>query len=460
MRPQTIILLLLCAAACADNSMAGTSTGNPQPGDDAGDRDARSEEDADDLGGFANGEGGFCRAGEKTDVALDDDAALGFSAEDVLAFAGGTHEEALRWLPIMNGSYGPESGEGSITITVTHDGAEARVVQPDENPSGEEFLTDLDGSLCQPWLELDVAVTVETSGGALDESFDAVLRTQNAVAAFLFVHPDPDALNGSFSADYDIEGFNLEQLDLGITLTPFGTSGTFSGVFVMHSDDAVSAGAGGGPFATFGPASCADGGFGIGSDDEIEINGQDIAVSDVLALAAASDEVELTWEDDATTTSTLAFTPEGDGGCVQLNNTTQGDVTLVVYGALAMASADGRLDGEWNGRIEARADSSGALSAQFILQDKRLDSPEGDVNALYGFPNADDDVSGFDYAGLSVSVSMTSGADATGEVKLSGFIQADCVTEPVPPEDQDPGMGMGTPGCRGSDEVPVAVGTF
>jgi hypothetical protein len=301
-----------------------------------------------------------------------------------------------------------------------------------------------------------VQVTVETNGGALDESFDAVLRTQDAVAAYIYVHPDPDALNGSFTASSGIEGFALEQLDLGITLTPFGASGSFSGVFVMHSDDGVSAGAGGGPFATFGRASCADGGFAVGPNDEVE----GVTVSDVLELAQATSSVELTWEDGAMTTSTLTFTPDGeDGGCVQLNNAMQGDVTLLVYGTLAMASEDGRLDGEWEGRIEARADEGGAITAQFILQDKDLESPEGDVNVAYGFPSAEDDVSGFDFAGITVNVTLASGADPTGEVKLSGFTQADCATEPVPP-DQDPDMGMGTPGCRGADETPIARGTF
>lgn len=455
MRPQlSIPFVLLWAAACSGNNMAGTSTGNPSPNEDAGPDSGGEDLDND---GFTGSEGGFCMAGEKSDIALDDDSQLGFSANDLLAFASGTHEEVMRWRMPMQGSIGPESGEGTITITLEPAGTAPRFVQPDDGSSsgGAEPAVDLIGGGCEAWLEVDVNVTVETGGGALDESFEAVLRSRTADVAYVYVSPEPGELNGSFEASYDTPGFNLVQLGLGITLTSFGTSGTFSGVFEMRSGDGATDGVAtgaGGLFATFGRAACADGGFAVGPDDEIE----GMTTAEVLALVDATDSVELTWDDGATATSTLAFEPDDNGGCVQLDNATIGDTTLLVYGTLRMQSDDGQLAGEWPGRIEARAVEGGSIRAEFAIQAKLPGVSEPGANAAYGFPM--EDVTGFDSAGVLVTLKLESDAPATGEVALIGYtIPEECDT---PPEDQDFDMGMGAPGCRGADPTDLARATF
>ena len=99
----------------------------------------------------------------------------------------------------MNVTYGPESGEGDVTITITPTG-EAHFVEPDETQNGEELLIDLPGSACMSWVEIDVEVTVVSAGGALDESFETVLRAHSPHATSLYVSIKPEDFGGDFGS--------------------------------------------------------------------------------------------------------------------------------------------------------------------------------------------------------------------------------------------------------------------
>ncbi len=469
MRSLSLILLLLIASltGCAQKD-AGTSTGNPSPGDPDGGMTVTDPDDGlGSEGGF-----GYCEAGDKTVIDVDEQTDLGFTAEDILAFAAGTHEETIHWLAPMNTTFGPESGDHAITITVTHDG-DVRFVEPSTESSGaeggEEILIDIgrpEG--CTPWLEIDVHVTVATDGGALDESFDATLRTHNRLIATLFTHPDPDALGGDFDASFSVDGFVLGQLDLGMTFSENGVNGAFGGVFEMHSADAVAAGSGG-DFAAIGDASCGTGNLAVGLSDEIAGN----TLQGVLDAFAAHDEATITWEDATTTTSTLAFTPDHSAGCVLLDNSQVGEVAFTLLGKLVMVSEDGRLDGEWAGTLQATLaadDTIATISFQIEGSGLPAVTEPGAVEA-YGFPM--EDVTGFDSAGLYVAVTIEDGA-LSGNVGLTGYTLAECAggdldegMEPAPDVDPNVGgggtagaTGGGSSGCRGSDPTELAMGTI
>jgi hypothetical protein len=455
-------MALLACAACTSDRPDGTSTGNPVPGEpDAGPRDPDNEGSGDHAAG------GYCEAGEMTPLGLNEDSPLGFSAADILAFSEGTHEEAIRWNPQLSGvTLSPESGEQEITITVTASG-EPRFVQPKppENNGEEDLLIDIESG-CASWVEIDVDVTVETSGGALDETFEGLLRAQSPLTSSIFYGPDPDELGGDFAVAVsgDFEGFTLAQLGLNVRFSAYGVGGTFNGLLQRVTGDAVTAGPGGmKPFADFGAGTCGENadGFTVGLDDEIE----GATVQDSLDMFGADDEVALTWETGATTTSTMAFAPATQGGCVLLNNEVTGDLTLLTEGTLSMTSADGRLDGEWPGRIEAHVEDDGSISRiVYMLQAKLPEHSAPGANAAYGFPN--DEIATFDGAGVRVDVTVTD-AGVTGTVALTGFVRADCAQ--TPPDDPgsdadpmtDPGSGgQGTPGCRGDDPVVVANGVI
>lgn len=455
------IALLVCVLACAGCADSGTSTGNPSPKEDAGDRDM----DGDSAGGLANG--GYCEAGAMTPLELDEDSPLGFAMTDILAFAEGTHEEAIRWNPQPGLELSPESGQGSITIIVTASGA-PRFVEP-KQPEGGNALIDLpavEGG-CVSWIEIDVDVTVETSGGALDESFEAVLRAHDPRTASIYATLDPTKLGGDFTVDItgsELEGFTLTDLYFEARFSQYGAGGTFRGLLEHRSDDTdVAAGTGAEPFADFGAGTCGENadGFTVALDDAIE----GVTVQDALDLFNANGEVDITWETGAMTTSSLVFAPDTAGGCVLLDNEQVGDLTLLSDGTLTMVSADGRLDAAWPGRIEAHVADGGSIArVQFMLSAKLPPHTMPGANALYGFPM--DVIDTFDGAGVGAEIAVTE-SGATGVVSLNGYDYQDCdAVPPDQPGDGDPsdpgssGSGMSTGDCRGADAITIARGTL
>ena len=467
--------LPLALFAC---SCLGTSTGNP----------VADNGTAPDLGGTPTsntGEGGSlggiqCAQATKQTVveSLDEDPGVGFSASDILAFAEGTHEEPLHWNPQELATIGPESGDGSITITVQHSDGEVRYVQedPDAASTGDEIGNLLPEGECRPWLELDVEVTVKTGGGVLDEHFDATLVSNNKLLATLFVHPEPDKLSGSLAVtDVKVAGFVLAQLDLSISFTPFGVSGALGGVFEMRTNDAVSAAPGGrgGPFAQWGKARCDGGGFAVAQDDDV--NGATAA--DVLALVAAVPTVQLTWNDGALTDADLAFEPEDDGACVLLDASVDGGTALLMRGSLTLSSNDGRVDGSWPGTLQGSADAAGQVTAVMFELDSTGALPQvtaDNLESAYGVTMIE--TAGYDGFSFNLQLMVAASAGAsdapsvTGELALRGFVQAPCAQpEPTPdpvPDPNDPGTtppgtsSGGSAGCRGADFTDLLVGTI
>jgi hypothetical protein len=164
-------------------------------------------------------------------------------------------------------------------------------------------------------------------------------------------------------------------------------------------------------------------------------------------------------------TSSFAFAPDTQGGCVLLDNETTGDLTLLTDGTLTMTSADGRLMGAWPGRIEGHVESGTVTRVHFLISGKLPSHTMPGANALYGFPN--DDISSFDAAGVNTDITVTS-AGIEGTVALTGYVFQGCDQAPPdqPGEDSDPDpgaepadMGGGSGGCRGADPVIVANGT-
>jgi hypothetical protein len=453
-----------CAlCACTD---AGTSTGNPGPIDGGPPREVDNNGDGDFAGS------GYCNAGPKTALALDEDSPLGFSPNDILAFASGTHEDTIRWNAQAMVEYGPESGEGAITITITPKGT-ARHVEPAPPGSGG---TDIGGaapaididSNCTSWIEIDVEVSVETEGGALDETFEAVLRAHTPITTSLYASFKADALEGSFEAEGTggLAGFVLGGTQIGVRFSTFGVSGSFHGWLTTSDTDGDSserpAVGGGAPFATIGAAACIGEGFAVGASDDVE----GVTVQDALDMLSESAQIDITWEDNTTTSSSFAFAATTPGGCVLLDNETPGDLTIVLDGTLSMASEDERLDGAFEGRFEAHIDTGAISRITFHVSDKRM-SNVALGGEYYGFPDVD--LSTYDAAGTALDVTVTS-AGIEGTITLIAYTFAEC--ERPTPEEREPGedpgidpgegsgMGMSTPGCEGATPTELATGVL
>lgn len=149
----TLALVALVAPAC---DLMGEPT--PEPGIDS--LDGGCEEEITILAG------------------VDASSPLGFSAAEVLEVAVGEHASPMLWGaglsdPMVTVEFGPEAGEGKLTVDVAYNGGEVRYVKSTAK-GGEEF----DGGYqeCFDRLEVDVDVHVASSGGALDESFSAPLQ--------------------------------------------------------------------------------------------------------------------------------------------------------------------------------------------------------------------------------------------------------------------------------------------
>jgi len=144
------------------------------------------------AGGQTGAEGvpGPCNE-QRTPLALGEASPLGFSAADVLSFAEGEHVTTIEWQPI-DVPYGPESGTKQLTLSVESLGR-ARYVD-----RGESLC-------CFAALQVDVRVTLTTSGGALSESFVTVLQARSADAASLQTVIEPP-LGGSLNFDQQALG--------------------------------------------------------------------------------------------------------------------------------------------------------------------------------------------------------------------------------------------------------------
>ena len=131
---------------------------------------------------------------QKTPLALGEASPLGFSAADVLSFVEGEHVATIEWQPI-DVPFGPESGKEELTLSVQNLG-HARYVDRGQS------------ACCFAAVQVDVRVTLQTSGGALGESFVTVLEANGADAAWLQMLIEPP-LGGSLS--FDQQALGAEQ---------------------------------------------------------------------------------------------------------------------------------------------------------------------------------------------------------------------------------------------------------
>ena len=109
-------------------------------------------------------------------------------------------------------SAGPERGSSEIEITVSHGDRSVR------GPEDDEALPSCVG------LHIDVLVTVRSTGGALDEQFEATLLARDPDQASLYADLDPAAVQGALA----VEGLSSDmtwRLSFNLEFAPSGPSG-------------------------------------------------------------------------------------------------------------------------------------------------------------------------------------------------------------------------------------------
>lgn len=149
------------------------------------------------TGGQTGEEGGTKACDETlTPLAEEEDSVLGFGADEVLAIAS-AKSAALDWLA-TNPPYGPESGMAELTLSLDPLGTAAFVES--RQLTGDERYP------CVDRVEVDVTVTLATSGGALAEQFQSKLRAIEASTAELHHYFDAGDVEGTLSFDAEALG--------------------------------------------------------------------------------------------------------------------------------------------------------------------------------------------------------------------------------------------------------------
>jgi hypothetical protein len=170
---------------------------------------------------------------------------LGFSAAEVLAFSAKEHQSMLRWLPVERVSYGPETGDVTLSVTVSYAGGPIELVESTPRPCSD---TCLDIHLpCVNALSIEVEVELTTAEGALEERFTADLLARSGLSAEIVHAAELDALGGAFEVMLvggpqlaDPAGAELRQPTFRISFSELGTEGRFEALLVERFGSAES----------------------------------------------------------------------------------------------------------------------------------------------------------------------------------------------------------------------------
>lgn len=144
---------------------------------------------------------------QPTELTRNEISDLGFSADDVLALAEGTHDTSLLW--DRDGSTTPLAL--SVTDALGYRFITSEAVYPDGG--GEQPAI---GIVCEDRLEIDVEITFTTGDGAFDEAWTSTLWAGDANALAASHELDPDALTGTYDVSIDIGATDYDERSLWI----------------------------------------------------------------------------------------------------------------------------------------------------------------------------------------------------------------------------------------------------
>jgi hypothetical protein len=162
-----------------------------------------------------NPDGAMCQDLATTALAMDEASSLGFSADDALAVAGGSHTGTLvyadgsstavtvsvesRGSPrFIHRAWGDDGGDGEVMPMLADTGGGSA---PGDSGTGDTGGAGTFDDPCHDVLALDVTFRIATADGAFDEGFDTVLEAAAADDAQVYAALDLAHLGGSFTLD-------------------------------------------------------------------------------------------------------------------------------------------------------------------------------------------------------------------------------------------------------------------
>jgi hypothetical protein len=365
-----------------------------------------------------------CEVVDSTKLELGTRSELGFSADDVLAYAGGAHSEALSWGLLRFGSYEPEHDTSTLALNVAPRGA--KLVHY-TNEGGGEIATH-----CGAQLEIEVDLTLNSSGGALKEEVRATLVAKRAELATVWKNLDPKALKGTLTVTPPAgEGWVTAGINFSAQFTAYGVGGSLAPVFERRTNDSLGMSAGSGNLASFGLGACEYGGVAVPGDAAGAASS-----ASTLALFAQHGTATL-----GATTATLTFEPAA-AVCKYFGDSFSPypDSLISIDGTLVVRTADGAIDGRWPVTLQSKPDANGQLTGPVQVQlDDQAPSQVASFKQV--------DTSGYDSSSVTVLLSL-SASGWSGTVVVYGFTNPEC---PAP----DPNSN-GSPGCPGADRTELA----
>jgi hypothetical protein len=338
---------------------------------------------------------------------LDQPSALGFSAVELLARVAGESSSPLSWLPPESSSdytlaYGPENGRSSLRLQVLP--AEGEVLYRHELRAAD---APDDVECAEDVLEVPVTVSLQSSAGALDETFPAQLQASAAYRAQL-THQFTRS-SGAFSADLRSlapeRAFSAGPLLLQATLWEGGSQGSLSTEILSSYTEQASPATraafpapvpAGEPTVLAQWPSAEPCGAASMSRLPSDAKVLGFSVSDVLSALGASGSRELLWSTGDVTRLELDFVPPASELCQSV------DGALSFATNVRVRTADGKLGTEVAVQISA-AGEDGALG------EISVQTPELETNVA----GADDTTR------VELDASFRSGL-STGTLTLSG----------------------------------------
>jgi len=322
MRVAWVLVTCLSFAACAKSSTS--SMPQPEPEGTPSFSDALSlVADTD-----------FCAEGATDEIAFDARTSAGFSADDVLAYAAGTHEERITWQVVESTeeqsevTVAPESGTRTLSITVEPRGDAARFHVPTAGIIGH-------GLVCEPWLEIDVHVIVRSEGGALLEGFDATLVSEKGTFAYIAAASAGAGPLAQGELSVARPGNVLAGTELRFVFTQYGVTGLLTARWAESPYESE--------LAHFGKAHCPRGHFALNLDDDLD----GTSARELVRERGTHDDLPGTWDDGTAINASVALALTDDTTVCGLEVDWGGDqlgFDLSVSGEVTLTTEDSRLD--------------------------------------------------------------------------------------------------------------------
>lgn len=387
-----------------------------------------------DEGLDAGGDDG-CKEEATVLAGLDAATALGFTAADVLASAGGQHMSSMTWSGGLTDGpadiqLSPAAGDSQLTVDITYAGGEIRHIKstPEGSDDGNDggFVAN-----CHDRIEIDVEVDLTSADGGFAESFVAPLRaTTRGISTLRHSIEFADLAGALALSKVEPADAKIGPVDLDLGISP---SGLFGGASALVEIEVA-----GGIGATFmnvarwpsGNSPCEFGEAPVALGDKIA----QFSAADALALVTKAEGLALTWQGQDPTALTLELAHDGDAICAGYEGEAIG--ALRFGASAAVKTADGRWDGNFPVEVAVRPAADGTLAAVSVYRYAPYGEtiPAADFATFFGLQDVD--LTGYDEASLDFSGDFTPTGDAaaaTGRVDVLGVIKHMCSNEPGAP---------------------------